>query len=410
MMNNRKILFISNADWFFWGHALQVARAARDSGCQVYVLAKISQDSERFASEGFILLPWSIRRGSLNPVSECDALLQVVRTCRDLRPDLIHGLSLKQAVYGGIAGRVLGIPTLSAITGLGHVFAAKSLGMRALRRVLLALLRLSQRAGSAVLTVENSDDLELLVDSRAVQPDRALVIRGAGVNTEFYVPQPEAEGVPVVALASRLLWYKGVGEFCAAADILRREGIGARFVLIGDNDPQNPSSVPTEQLESWHESGTLELWGRYVDMRKAFAEAHIICLPTFYREGIPKVLLEAAAAGRPIVTTDVPGCRDIVHHNENGLLVPPRDATALASALRRLITDKQLRLALGRRGRERAVSEFRMELVINDTLRLYADLTRRNGSQPGPYGCAIRKIKEERSGTQSWPLPLDRSK
>jgi glycosyltransferase involved in cell wall biosynthesis len=373
-MRNHKILFIANEDWFFLAHALPLARAARDLGCEIYVLAKVNHDTEKFEREGFRLVPWNIRRRSMDPLAESNALFQVMRTCRELRPDLVHALSLKQAVYGGIVGQVLNIPTLSAITGLGHVFAAQSLSMRLLKRVLLGLLRLSQRAEMSALTVENSEDLDLLVGSKAVRLDRAFLIRGAGVNTDFYVPQPEPNGVPTIGLASRLLWYKGVGEFCSAAEILKRAGVAARFALIGDNDPQNPSSVPTEQLGHWHEAGGIELWGRHTDMRRVFAKVHIICLPTFYREGIPKILLEAAAAGRPIVTTDVPGCRDIVHHGENGLLVPPRDTRALADALRTLIEDRKLRLALGSRGRERAVSEFRVELVVRETLGLYSQL------------------------------------
>jgi glycosyltransferase involved in cell wall biosynthesis len=376
-LNNRKILFIASNDIGFWGHALPLARAVRDLGCQVYVLANVTEGTDKYAKEGFHLLQWGVRRGSINPVSEFRALWQLVRTCWELRPNLIHALSLKQVVYGGIAGQVLGIPTLSAITGLGHVFAAESLAMRALRKLLLGLLQLSQRGKLTFLTVENSDDLQLLVRSNAIPSARAVLIRGAGVNTEHYVPQPEPDGVPTVALVSRLLWYKGVGEFCSAAEILKQRGIKARFVLIGDNDPQNPSSVPTERLRSWHDSGLIEFWGHCTDMPKALGQIHIVCLPTFYREGIPKVLLEAAAAGLPIVTTDVPGCRDVVHHDENGLLVPPRDAPALAEALQKLIADKQLRFALGRRGRERAVSEFRTDLIISETLRIYAQLLQR---------------------------------
>ena len=378
-LSGRKILFVASNHTGFWGHALSLARDLHDQGCQIYVFANVEKEGEKYAKEGFHLIRWRARRASINPVLESGALWQLVRVCRELRPDLIHALSLKQAIYGGIAGRLLGIPTLGGIIGLGYVFSASSFQARALRRLLLVLLKLSQSGKANFLTVENSEDLELLVAAKAIPADRVVLIRGAGVNTERYAPRPEPEGAPIVALASRLLWYKGVGDFCSAAEILRKEGVEARFVLIGDNDPQNPSSIPTEQLWNWHHSGIVEFWGHHDDMPETLAQTHIVCLPTFYREGIPKVLLEAAAAGRPIVTTNVPGCRDIVHHNENGLLVPVRNTAALATELKRLIIDKQLRLAFGKRGRERAVSEFRSELVINETLGLYTQLL---GSDP----------------------------
>jgi len=179
--------------------------------------------------------------------------------------------------------------------------------------------------------------------------------------------------MPVVVLAGRMLWAKGVGEFVDAARRLREQKVEARFVLAGDSDPGNPSAVPVWQLEQWHDSGVVEWWGACDDMPRVLGEAHIVCLPS-YREGLPKVLIEAAASGRPIVTTDVPGCREIVRHEENGLLVPVQNAAALAAALRRLILSPVLRQFLGQRGREIAVAEFGLETVIEQTLTIYKEL------------------------------------
>ena len=188
-----------------------------------------------------------------------------------------------------------------------------------------------------------------------------------------FVPHTEPEGTPVVVLAARMLWEKGVGEFVDAARQMREQNIDARFVLAGDSDPGNPSAVPVWQLEQWHDSGVVEWLGACDDMTQIFTEAHVVCLPS-YREGLPKVLIEAAACGLPIVTTDVPGCREVVHHEENGLLVPVRNAAALVAALRRLITSPALRQFLGRRGREIAETEFALEKVVQQSLAIYAEL------------------------------------
>ena len=171
-----------------------------------------------------------------------------------------------------------------------------------------------------------------------------------------------------------MVWDKGVKEFVTAAEILRRRGTGARFILVGDPDPENPASVPEEQLRTWRESGVVECWGRRSDMPNVFALAHVVCLPSAYGEGVPKVLLEAAACGRPIVTTDSPGCREVVRHEDNGLLVPVRSTVELADALQRLIENPELRQKMGARGREIAVKEFALEKVVSETIALYEEL------------------------------------
>jgi glycosyltransferase involved in cell wall biosynthesis len=230
--------------------------------------------------------------------------------------------------------------------------------------VLKALLRRSLKQGLVI--VQNPDDAEALA-RMGVDRARIRLIPGAGVDTERFSPRPEPEGVPVVMLASRLLWDKGVGEFVEAARRLKGRG---RFVLVGAPDPHNPASVTEADLRAWREEGVIEWWGAQEDMPATLNAAHIICLPS-YREGMPKVLLEAMACGRPVVTTDAPGCRDCVADGDNGLLVPVRDAQALAVAIERLLDDAALRRRMGQRGRERAVAEFSQERVIAETLAVY---------------------------------------
>jgi glycosyltransferase involved in cell wall biosynthesis len=236
----------------------------------------------------------------------------------------------------------------------------------AIRKVLGVLLR-----GTSVI-VENKDDQAIMADI-GVAGQRIHLIRGAGVDTSLYAPSPEPEGIPLVVLPARMLWDKGVGEFVEAAAQLRKRGVNARFVLVGDPDAQNPASVSAQQLTIWQKEGIVEWWGRREDMPQILAQSHIVCLPS-YREGLPKSLLEAASCGRPIVTTNVPGCREIVSDGDNGLLVEARNAAALAEALARLLADPVLRQQMGRRGRERVLGEFSQERIVAQVLALYREV------------------------------------
>ena len=188
----------------------------------------------------------------------------------------------------------------------------------------------------------------------------------------MYAPVPEPQGVPIVVLPARMLWDKGVREFVEAAAQLKQRGVSARFVLVGDPDGENPASVPETQLADWQRQGVVECWGRREDIPLVLAQSHIVCLPS-YREGLPKSLLEAASSGRPIVTTDVPGCREIVRDGDNGLLVEARNASALADALGKLLADPALRQRLGARGRERVMSEFSQEIIVGQVLAVYRE-------------------------------------
>jgi glycosyltransferase involved in cell wall biosynthesis len=250
-----------------------------------------------------------------------------------------------------------------------------------LRVALSKLLRVGLNGKNAKSIFQNEDNRSLLVKKGIVSADHSVVIRGTGVNTEEFSTQPEPIGMPVVMLASRMLWEKGVREFVTAASMLRTQGLQARFVLVGRPDPENPSSIPVEQLRRWQESSLVEYWGHRDDMAEVLGQSNVVCLPS-YHEGLSRVLIEAAACGRAIVTTDVPGCRDVVRHNDNGLLVPPRDSDALAAALANLIKNPHLRSTMGARGRQVAVHEFSEETVFGQTVAIYRDLlgTRRPGT------------------------------
>jgi glycosyltransferase involved in cell wall biosynthesis len=214
----------------------------------------------------------------------------------------------------------------------------------------------------------------LFIRKQFINEGRLRVIRGSGVDPAFFSLTPEPPGIPVVTLASRMLWDKGIKEFVEAARQLKGRGIFARFVLVGDTDAHNPSAIPKEQLTAWHTEGVIEWWGHREDMPKVFSDSHIICLPSFYGEGVPKVLIEAAACGRPIVTTNTPGCREIVKNEENGLLIPVRNTFELADAIQRLIVNPELRQKMGARGREIVLCEFALEKVVSETMAVYDEL------------------------------------
>lgn len=376
----RKILFLQTEDSTFYSHRLPMARAALAAGCEVVVAVRVVAHRERLEKEGFrvIALPW--RRNGVNPFAEMRTLAAIIRLYAEERPDLVHQVTLKPILYGSIAAALCGVPAaVNALTGLGYVFISEGRVARFLRPLVGAAMRLAfSRPGSVVL-FQNEDDRSLFLSRGLAPRDRTALIRGSGVDTVRFAPSPEPAGNPLVVLPARMLWDKGVGEFVSAARLLAAEGVRARFALIGEQDDENPAAVSPSLLAEWKASGPVEWWGLRDDMPEIYAQSHIVCLPS-YREGLPKALMEAAACGRPVAGTDVPGVREVVRHEETGLLVPARDAEALAAALRRLLRDKPLRERLGARGRRMAVEEFSQEKIAGQTAALYARLMTRSAT------------------------------
>jgi glycosyltransferase involved in cell wall biosynthesis len=370
----KKILYFVTEDWYFCSHRLELARAAKRAGFDIIVVTRVLQHGDKITAEGFKLLPIDLMRRGRNPWREIKKINELVRIYRRERPDIVHHVALKPVLYGSLAAHIARIPAVvNALAGLGYVFTSSQRQARLLRPFILLAYRLLLNRANTRVIVQNPDDLNLLVRQGGLDQSRTALIRGSGVDTNAYFPTVEPKNGPIVVFASRMLWDKGVGEFAAAARLLRDTGVNCRFVLVGDGDSANPASVPTEKLLDWQHSGVVEWWGRRDDMPNVFSLANIVCLPS-YREGLPKVLIEAAACGRAIVASDVPGCREIVRHGENGLLVPVRDAEALAAALRELIDDPALRQQMGIRGREIAEAEFSIEKVAQETIAVYRSL------------------------------------
>jgi glycosyltransferase involved in cell wall biosynthesis len=371
---SKKILFVVNDAPFFLSHRLPLALAARHAGYEVHVATPESPLSGAIQRHQLHFHAIPLHRSNTRLWKELQSFRALLNLYRELRPDLVHHVTIKPVLYGGVAARLAKVPAVvHAVPGLGHVFVQEGIRAKLLRSVIKRVYGYVFRHPHARVIFQNPDDRQLMEQAQLLNSADSMLIRGSGVDMNAFAPAPEAEGAPVVVLASRMLWEKGIGEFVDAARQLRDEKVDARFILAGESDPGNPSAVPVWQLEQWHDSGVVEWWGACDDMPRVFSEAHIVCLPS-YREGLPKVLIEAAACGRPIVATDVPGCREVVRHEENGLLVPVRSPAALAAALRRLITSAALRQFLGQRGREIAVAEFALEKVVEQTLEIYEEM------------------------------------
>jgi glycosyltransferase involved in cell wall biosynthesis len=370
-----KLLYLVTEDWYFLSHRTALAQAAHQAGAEVYVMTRLMHGESRLRKMPFRIIDWpSMRRGSTNPLREAKALWEVCRTYRDIQPDLVHHIAIKPALYGGLAARLTGNQArVATIAGLGEVFTSESAVLRSLRRLVQPLLSTAMGGGRARVIAQNDAIGDQLAALRISSARKISIIRGSGIDPAAFPPTPEAQGTPVIVLASRMLRSKGVEEFVEAARIVRHRGISARFVLVGDTDRQNPSGIESARLKLWADSGDIEWWGHREDIAQVLSQANIVCLPS-YAEGVPRILIEAASCARAIVTTDVPGCRDVVRHRENGLLVPARDSAALAEAVSLLIQEPELRRQMGTRGRQIVLEQFAEQKIIAETFTIYREL------------------------------------
>lgn len=373
-MSRRKLVYVATEDWYFVSHRLALAEAARDAGYDVSVVTNVAQHGEKIAKAGLTIIPLPFVRSSLDPWRETGTLAALTRIYRRIRPDVVHHVALKPVVYGALAARAANVPrVVSAVMGLGFVFASDSAKARFLRPALRVGLRQAFAGAGTRIIVQNQDDRDQLVAERLADPKRIRLIRGSGVDINAFTPSPLPAGRPRIVLPARMLRYKGVGDFIAAARICKANGLDAEFILAGAPDSLNPASLTDAELQALAAEGTVTYLGWRDDMTAVIRDATIVCLPSYYREGLPKSLLEAAASARAIVATDVAGCREIVRHGVNGLLVPPRDPEALSVALTSLLKDPARCAAFGAAGRRMVEEEFSLPRVIAETLSVYSE-------------------------------------
>ncbi len=373
------LVYLVTEDWYFLSHRLPMACAALRAGYEVHVATNVVDGGAEIADHGFALHPLNWRRGSAHPRDLMRIVSEIRALYKRLKPDIAHHVGVQPAVIGAFASIGLPIVKLHAMAGLGFAFTSKTLRARvtgfAVRLLMRALLN---RPRNAVL-VQNPDD-RAAVSALGIAPDRIFLIPGSGVDTESLTPMPEPASKMTVGYVGRLLADKGVRSLVEAHKILCARGRDIRFVLAGEPDPANPASIPQAEIESWKQIDGIDLLGHVDDVREVWAKSHIAVLPS-RREGLPKSLLEAAACGRPIVATDVPGCREIARANVNALLVPADDAPALAEAIDKLATNVELRRRFGAAGRAMVEAEFSEHHIGREIVALYAKLLD-HGSKP----------------------------
>ncbi len=376
MSTKPKLLFLVTEDWYFCSHRLPLAVAAVKVGYEVFIATRTNRHAEVITSAGLTLIPLHrMRRSGAHPFQELAALAELWRIYRREKPDLVHHVGLKPVIYGSLVALVLGNRSVvNALAGLGFVFSSKRLFAKVLRPVIKCILSFLLRRRNSRVIVQNEHDFEVLTQVVGVASSDVRLIRGAGVDLRLYMEQPPSAKPPLVVLIARMLWDKGVGDFVEAAIRIRAMGINARFALVGIPDPENPSSVPERQLRTWHDSGNIEWWGYCADIPTVLSMASISCLPTYYGEGVPKALIEAMASSRAIITTDIPGCRELIVKGRNGILVPPRDVPALSAALVALILDPERCNQMGIAGRQMVEQSLSLNQVLKETLELYAEL------------------------------------
>ncbi|WP_137885665.1 glycosyltransferase family 4 protein [Pseudomonas sp. 2FE] len=370
----KRLLFVVNDPVFFVSHRLPLAIGAQCSGYEVHIATMPGPVVDEIERHGFFHHALPLSRSGKNPLAELRAIASIYQLFRALQPDLVHLVTIKPVLYGGIAARLVGVRgVVAAVSGLGFVFLASGLKATLMRFPIKLLYRFALGKQNLRVIFQNPDDRDVLLNMGALDAGKVEMIRGSGVDLAHYPALPEPEGLPVICLAARLLRDKGVREFVEAARLLRQRGVRATFRLIGDADPGNPATVTADELKGWSQEAVVELLGYRKDIAKLFAAAHVVVLPS-YREGLPKVLVEAAACGRAVVTTDVPGCRDAIEPDVTGLLVPARDSVALADAIQRLVDDSTLRRSFGQAGRALAEREFAIEKIVQAHLDIYKKL------------------------------------
>ena len=366
----KRLLFIAPNAEFFISHRLEIAKCALKEGYRVGIACPYSDAVDDLINLDFEYFQISMKRGSINPVVEIQTLCSVRKAIQTFRPSVVHLITSKPIVYGGLICRIHKIPCVAAVSGLGHVFVSDTWKARILRRLIVLAYRLSLNHSTCHVIFQNTSDKAVFKNSGILRKNTSSLIPGCGVDLKKIQRHPLPEGQTVVSLPARLIAEKGVREFINAVKILKTNGIEARFQLLGKPDPCNPSSISEDEIQMWVDSGAVEWSGFVSDMNQALRDTHIVVLPS-YREGFPKTLVDAAAAGRVSITTDVPGCKDAIKLGETGFLVPCRDAVALAERLQLIIQDREMQEHMGVAARKHAEEYFDVNYICRLHLEIY---------------------------------------
>ncbi len=372
----KRILFVVNQLKFFNSHRLPVAKAAQEAGYDVFVAGPEDIAKQQLIQLGMTFVPIDLKRRSTNPFGELTSLFEIVRLFRSVRPTIVHLITIKPILYGCLAGYLFPhMSIIAAVSGLGPAFIGTG-GSRLLSPVIKTLYRIAFRRHRIAVIFQNMDDKKILCDITGLPESKSTLIRGSGVDLKLYTEEKLPERPIRVLMASRLLHDKGVGEFVEAARQLVCEGVDAEFIVAGEPDEGSPGTVTPADILRWKKQEAVEFIGYRSDMSTLISSCSLVVLPSYYGEGLPKILIEAAACGRAVITTDHPGCRDAITPGVTGLLVPPKDSMALADAVRKLCNDKKMLVTLGRNGRKLAEEAYSIEKNVDAHMTLYEECSR----------------------------------
>jgi glycosyltransferase involved in cell wall biosynthesis len=363
-----KILLFSNTSWNLYNYRFDLIKTLVSSGHDVHLISPPDEFTQLLSDAGFQWHPFSISRKGMNPIKEINTIIALRKIYSEIQPEVVFHFTPKCVLYGSMVAKSLKITKIvNTITGLGYLFSLPKAKFPIIRAIIRSFYHYS--LGGTNVIFQNPDDMKEFIDRKIIHKEQGFLISGSGVNIDRFVPKEESPGIPIVILLSRLIKEKGIFEFVEAARLLRSRKIEARFVLIGQIDEGNPSTITVNQLNQWVEEGVVEWWGWRDDPEKVFQQCSLVCLPTYYREGTPKSLIEAAASGRAIIASDIPGCREIVRNNQNGILIQPKNSLILAEAIQKLLLDPDLRKQMGKNGRKIAEKEFQNPLITLEILK-----------------------------------------
>lgn len=364
-----KIILMANTDWYLYNYRMPLLQALTKEGHEVLLLSPPGPYAKRIQAAKLNWIPIKLSRRGANPFAEILAILRLARLYRSEMPDLVHHFTIKCVLFGSLAARLAGIKkVVNSVTGLGYVFTRRDAFTIIAKPIVQLLYQLTLRGSQVIF--QNQHDMDYFIQKRIVKPQQCVLIPGSGVDVAHFKPGPIPKGNALVVLPARMLWDKGIGEFVEAARLVKASVNKIRFALVGTPDEGNPMSILETTLKGWVESGMIEWWGWQDDMVAVYQQASVVCLPSF-GEGLAKSLIEAAACGRPLVASDIPGCREVVENGVNGFLVAPHNAQALAKALVKLIINPKLRKVMGMRSREIVTEKFSSCIINSQTLALY---------------------------------------
>jgi glycosyltransferase involved in cell wall biosynthesis len=374
-LKDKRILFIVSEDWYFYTHRISLAKIAINSGCKIGLLSNFTNHKEIIEVEGVKTFSWVFNRKTRSLLTEIESFKNIISTIKKFKPNIIHAVALKPVFYSAISCSIIGFNNIVyAIAGLGYLFTSKKKTLKIIRPLVKIIFKIIFMGSNTKLILQNSDDKGVMLKSNLIKRNKIKLIRGAGVDTKVFSYKPILLNNPLVILPARMIWSKGIGDFVECAKIIKKNNNSIRFALIGMPDPQNPDSIPVDTIKQWTIQGLVEWWGHQDNMHNIYHKSTIVCLPTTYGEGLPKALLEAASCGRPIITYDVPGCREIVKDGFNGFLVKPGEIKNLVESLEELINSSHLCNKMGKNGRLMVKKEFNQEKIALKTFSVWEEL------------------------------------